>query len=184
MKKVRSLFAVLSLLLIMVSSSMVVFATGNEAVADYANTEDVSKREVIDQSFFIIDQEGNCKEVSEAQTAAYIPDDAVEVAFTFYDMGVDSEGKQSYEVEMTAKCLDTDIYFTHTTLYAKPENNTDWFKSPIKHEAYLKKKTVGDSIYYTYPGAGPSTPTVEVKATLTFNQGSYSIPKHTLSNPK
>lgn len=184
MKKVRSLFAVLSLLLIMVSSSMVVFAAENEVVVDYANTEDISKREVIDQSFFIIDKEGNCEEVSEAQTAAIIPDDAVGVMFTFYDMGVNSEGKQSYEVEMTAKCLDTDIYFTYTTLYVKPENNTDWFKSPLKHEAYLKKKTVGDSIYYTYPGAGPSTPTVEVKATLTFNQGSYSIPQHTLSNPK
>lgn len=184
MKKVRSLIAVLSLLLIMVSSPMAVFAAGNEAAADHANIEDVSKREVIDQSFFIIDKEGNCEEVSEAQTVAIIPDDAIEVMFTFYDMGVNSEGKQSYEVEMTAKCLDTDIYFTYTTLYVKPENNTDWFKSPIKHETYLKKKTVRDSIYYTYPGAGPSTPTVEVKATLTFNQGSYSIPQHTLSNPK
>lgn len=62
--------------------------------------------------------------------------------------------------------------------------HSDWFESPIKHEAYLKKRTVGDSIYYTYPNSGPSTPTVQVKATLTFNKGTYSIPAHTLSNPK
>lgn len=53
-------------------------------------------------------------------------------------MGI-SGGKQSYEVEMTAQCVDTDIYFTYSTLYVKPENNSDWFESPIKHEAYLKK---------------------------------------------
>ena len=41
-----------------------------------------------------------------------------------------------------------------------------------------------DKTDYTYPNSGPSSPTVQVKATLTFNKGTYSIPAHTLSNPK
>lgn len=41
-----------------------------------------------------------------------------------------------------------------------------------------------DKTDYTYPNSGQSSPTVQVKATLTFNKGTYSIPAHTLSNPK
>lgn len=172
-------------MLLVVLNSTTAFAMENvDSASVVVCSENQSEsRVLVDQSFYMIDQEGNCEEVSEAQTVATIPDDAVLVMFSFYDMGI-SGGKQSYEVEMTAQCVDTDIYFTYSTLYVKPENNSDWFESPIKHEAYLKKRTVGDSIYYTYPNSGPSTPTVQVKATLTFNKGTYSIPAHTLSNPK
>lgn len=161
-----------------------VLAAENDPAVVYDNIEIPSQRELVDQSFFVIDRDGNCEEVSEAQAAAITAYDPIAVAFNYYDMGVGSDGKQRYEVEIIALCLDDDTYFTYSTLYAKPAGNTAWIKSSIKHEAYLKKTKVADSIYYRYSGTAPSIPSVDVKATLTYNQGSYSIPEHTLYNPK
>lgn len=180
MKKIKRLIMLILIASIVSASLIGVSAQENAAVLNSVGTNHSGK--LVDSVSYIVDDEGNCEEIGEATPLEVWGDDVL-VQFDFYDMGT-KEGSHHYEVQMEAKCLEADNYFTKSILYAKPKNNKSWFKSPLVHAAYLKKTTIDDSIYYSYPGDGPSNPTVKVKASISINSYSFSVPETTLSSPQ
>lgn len=152
-----------------------------EIITNTDNNDNGGK--LLDTVVLSMDSNGNFRNAKEITLNGWFTDNVL-VVYNFYDMGTNSSGGHKYEVQMTATALDTDIYFTRHILQAQPKNNTDWFKSDIKHSIIDYKSVIGDAISYSYPDAGPSKPTVKVKGSYTLSGfGTFSTPTVTLSKP-
>lgn len=190
MKDFKKLMFILLLVLSLSMSNVFVYASSSNEISSQeafmpTNPDQTNEEREPDYIVtFIADKSGNVQYYEEGSESvrSLRATDTVIGAFNFYNMGYDSsKNSQFYEVQFVATCASTTNFLYHT-FQAKPTNNSSWFSQTVKHTPSIKRQ-ISDTIYYGYPGTGPSDPKCEVKLSVTIKDGTVYNFSTTLSKP-
>lgn len=165
MKKAKKLLLLVLALTFVMSITAFAGQDSQEAKAFVVSEEDInpnSIRSPIAVTHYAIDKDGNTREIANPLTRAF--GDWAVVTHVFYDRGYDaSADSHFYEVMMNAELIVSDEVFSKCVFSVKPKGNDKYIDS-ITHPQNVR--FAADSIYYGYPGQGPSSPSVYAKEAL------------------
>lgn len=132
---------------------------------------------LLDSIGFTLNEDGTVTEVPLSCLKGYLGSDYI--TFNFYDRT--NGGTPYFKVVMTAVALPNHYFKRHVMQILPAGNWTKWFEHNIKHQNVSR---FTDTMDYHYANGTPARFTVQVKGSVTTDLGTYTIPRHTLSNPK